>query len=195
MALPPITLVRTSPAAYSFCCTHYTASGPASCTGKMPRAHGVGVADQLQGVDGGQPFYQAAVLVFVLIEGDEAVSRPGLCPAAGNRGRRSHASANGPQALGVDVRAILPELFESSADADDFAVGPYMIGAQLQPRRLGGGQESVGLGILAHQLGPQLRTRRKGSGCAGLLSKTRELLPLWSDQRRPGRGWASHCRR
>ena len=46
-----------------------------------------------------------------------------------------------------------------------------MIGAQLQPRRLGGGQESVGLGILAHQLGPQLRTRRKGSGCAGLLSK------------------------
>ena len=46
-----------------------------------------------------------------------------------------------------------------------------MIGAQLQPRRLGGGQESVGLGILAHQFGPQLRTRRKGSGCASLLSK------------------------
>ena len=46
-----------------------------------------------------------------------------------------------------------------------------MIGAQLQPRRLGGGQESVGFGVLPNQLGPQLCACGKGSGCAGLLGK------------------------
>ena len=93
-------------------------------------AHGVSVPDQLHGVDGGQPFDQALIPVFVLVEGDKAHHALNDTGAQGVRVTFPRFS-NGPQALGVDVWAVLLEFLEGGADADDLVACADMVGAKL----------------------------------------------------------------